>query len=480
MNETANRSWIADVALTRAGWATHVGLEVSTQGHFTSVVTRPSSGATEGSDPGVRIKGIVIPAVSNLHSHAFQRGLVGRAEHSGVKAPGTPANDDFWSWRHAMYNFLGQLDPDAFGDVARMVYAEMLRAGYGSVTEFHYVHHDPKGHPYDDPFELSRRLIGAAQDAGIRLTLVPVVYESAGFGGKPLANAQRRFALSADGAVRTIEALRGAQSRGAHRGPATAFGVGLHSLRAASPEAVSQVAVWAKSQPVMPVHIHIAEQPAEVGACMAWSGARPVEWLFDHVDVNPRWCLVHATHMVDEERIQLAKSGAVAVLCPTTEANLGDGIFPLAEYEAEGGAWGIGSDSQISVCPADELRTLEYGQRLTRGTRIVAGRASSEGHSNGRALAEAGYSVAARATGCSVGQLETGACADFVVLDPEHPRLLGLDGDAVLDAWIFGSGFEAVTDVMVGGRWVVREGVPANWEEAIAGYRRLVARLRSS
>jgi formimidoylglutamate deiminase len=472
MEASVNTTWIADTALLPTGWAHDVSIQLTETGHIHSVGPTPAGGATPDS-PGGRIKGVVIPALPNLHSHAFQRGMVGRAERYSTGPSASAPPDDFWSWRSAMYSFLGQLDPEAIEDVATLLYVEMLRCGYGSVAEFHYVHHDTSGRPYDDPQELSRRLIRAAQRAGIRLTLVPVVYESAGFGGIPLEAAQRRFARSASATIESVATLRADSSS-----PTCAFGIGLHSLRAVPPEALAEIVAWADGQPEVPVHIHVAEQPAEVDACLAWSGARPVQWLYDHAPVDSRWCLVHATHVDTSERTRIAESGAVVVLCPTTEANLGDGIFPLSDYEAGGGSWGVGSDSQVSVCPADELRTLEYGQRLSLGTRVVAGRHAYPGRSNGRALVQAALESGTRALAQPVGRLEAGAAADLVVLDPAHPRLLGLEGDAVLDGWIFGAGAEVVRDVMVGGRWVVRDGTHTLWETAVENYGRVVSRLQ--
>ncbi len=462
---------IADTALTPSGWRHDVLLQTSASGHFASVA--PATDAVSAKVHNARrVRGVVLPALPNLHSHAFQRGLVGRTERRAAPASDGGQPDDFWSWRHAMYAFLQQLDPDAIEDIATLVYSEMLRAGYGSVAEFHYLHRSREGSSYDDPFELSRRMIRAAERSGIRLTLVPVVYECGGFGGVPLGPAQRRFAFSADEAIRAAEVLVADSGRQTHT-----VGIGLHSLRAASPQAVADVSAWASSHAATPVHIHIAEQVAEVEACIAWSGARPVNWLLDHAPLDRRWCLVHATHLEDSERVRLADSGAVVGLCPTTEANLGDGIFGLAPFEAASGTWGIGSDSQVSVSPAEELRTLEYGQRLSGRTRVVAGRSGPSELSNGRALVESCLEGGSRAMGQPVGRLETGACADLVVLDTEHPRLLGLDGDAILDAWILGSGQDAVRDVMVAGRWVVQDGLPLGWDDTVAAYRRTLSRL---
>lgn len=469
---TVNNTWVADVALTRSGWARDVVLEAR-DGRFTAV--EPVGTGCSAPDATERIRGIVVPAIPNLHSHAFQRGLVGRTEIGTPPGVGHDQRDDFWSWRTAMYDFVGRLDPEAVEAVAALVYSEMLRAGYGTVVEFHYVHHAPSGQPYADPLELSRRLIQAANRTGIRLTLIPVVYEAAGFGGLPLESAQRRFALTAEEAVAAVETLRGDSA-----GPTCSFGVGVHSLRAAPPAALSHIADWAADQPGLPVHLHIAEQPAEVEACLAWSGARPVEWLLDNAPVDARWCAVHATHLDEQEVARLASTGAVVALCPTTEANLGDGLFPLPAFEASGGLWGVGSDSQVSVSPSDELRTLEYGQRLTLGRRIIAGQSSSDPHSNGRALVESVVRSGAQATGHPLRGLAVGGAADLVVLDPDHHRLADLQDDGVIDAWIFGSESDAVRHVMVGGSWVVRDGRPTHWDTTVQRYRSTIRRLTAN
>ncbi|MCC7330687.1 MAG: formimidoylglutamate deiminase, partial [Gammaproteobacteria bacterium] len=327
-----------------------------------------------------------LPGMPNVHSHAFQRALAGCTEWAG------PGADSFWSWRERMYALARQLAPADIEAIATWLYVEMLEAGYTSVCEFHYLHHQPDGRPYADPAATSRALIRAAAAAGIRLTLLPVLYQQGGFGGRPPGPAQRAFVHALPGYFALLEALRGGQ------GPLLRVGIALHSLRAVAPGALDEVLAWrAATDPQCPVHIHVAEQPREVAECQAWSGRRPVEWLLERGVVDAHWCLVHATHMTGGEARALAQSGAVAGLCPTTEANLGDGLFPLAEFLAAGGRIGIGSDSHVSVSPVEELRWLEYGQRLATGRRNVAATAA-EPHCGAR-LFRAAVAGGARALG---------------------------------------------------------------------------------
>ncbi len=305
--------------------------------------------------------GPVLPGMPNLHSHAFQRGFAGLTEYRSIAADEDPAGgDSFWSWRALMYRFALRLSPDALEAIATQLYIEMLRAGYTSVCEFHYVHHDPAGQPYATPAEMSLRLLRAARRAGIGMTLLPVLYQTAGFGGKPAQADQRRFLHGTDAMLALLGDLAPACAEHGAR-----LGLAPNSLRAVPPESLARaVAGLHAMDATAPVHIHIAEQQKEVDDCLAWCGVRPVEWLLDHAPVDARWCLIHATHMDWDERRRLAHSGAVAGICPTTEANLGDGVFDAAPYLAQQGAWGIGSDSHASVSVAEELRTFEYGQRL--------------------------------------------------------------------------------------------------------------------
>ena len=440
------RAYAFDRVLTPAGWIAPGRVGVDGDGRIVGV---------EKGESGERIGGIAVPGMPNLHSHAFQRAMAGLTERAG------PGTDSFWTWREVMYRFVERLDPDDAGTIAAQLYCEMLKAGFTSVAEFHYLHHAPDGGAYDDLAEMAERVTGAASRTGIALTLLPVLYDAGGFGGAPVGGAQRRFANDADRLLRIVETMR------SRHGSEPGFRAGLapHSLRAARPDSLAEALAGLDSiDPAAPVHIHVAEQTREVDECLAWSGLRPVAWLLENHAVGPRWCLVHATHMTADETRALAAAGAVAGLCPTTEANLGDGLFPLADYLAAGGRLGIGSDSHVSVSPVEELRWLEYGQRLAARSRNVAALA---GGSTGARLHAAALDGGARATARAAGAIETGREADIAVLDAAHPLLAGKTGDDILDSWVFAGNETLVRDVMVGGRWVVRDGRHPE-EEAIA------------
>ncbi len=401
-----------------------------------------------------------IPGIPNLHSHAFQRAMAGLAERQ------THPEDSFWTWRETMYRFAERMDPDSTYAVAAQLYAEMLEAGYTSVCEFHYLHHAPDGRPYADPAAMSRALIAAARDTGIRMTLLPVLYMSGGFDGRALSARQRRFGHGVESFLRLLQLLR-AEENGLLR-----IGCAFHSLRAV-PEAAMRETLEALPAD-MPLHIHIAEQIGEVQDCLALRGARPVEWLQQNFEVDPRWTLVHATHLTPVEAKQLAASDATVAICPTTEANLGDGLFPLRAYLDAGGAWGIGSDSHISVSPVEELRWLEYGQRLATRHRNIAVNANRTNMSTsvGETLLRGALASGANATG------QDGA-GDHVVLDAEAPILAGMqEGDAI-DRWIFSGNRNAVRDVHVGGKRVVCGGRHQDRDAIARRYRKTLAGLLS-
>lgn len=402
-----------------------------------------------------------LPGMPNLHSHAFQRAMAGLAERRG------PGDDSFWTWRETMYRFASRIGPDELRAIAAQLYVEMLKAGYTHVCEFHYLHNAPEGKPYADPAAMSHAVIEAAREAGIGLTLLPVLYMTGGFDGRPLSDRQKRFGLPVDAYLRLLESLAALES------PAVRVGIAFHSLRAVPESAMREVL----ASPLLHdrvVHIHIAEQIGEVQDCIGIRGARPVQWLFDHVDVDARWCLVHATHLDETEMHAIAKSGAVAGLCPTTEANLGDGLFPLAAYVEANGMLGIGSDSQISVSPVEELRWLEYGQRLVTRHRNIAAR--MPGASVGETLWGAALRGGRRAAGVSDGRSR----ADFIVLDDASPLLAACDEQSVLDCFLFAGNTPLVRDVMAGGEWVVR-GFHHRAEDGVAArYRATVAGLASS
>lgn len=404
-----------------------------------------------------------VPGIPNLHSHAFQRAMAGMAECQSSAAAGThAAHDSFWTWRETMYRFADRFTPDTLHAVAAQLYAEMLEAGYTSVCEFHYLHHAPGGRRYDDPAAMSRALLQAARETGIRITLLPVLYMTGGFDGRALGERQQRFGHDVDGYLRLLDSLRGEQ------GASTGIGCALHSLRAVPPDAMRAVL---EALPVdSRVHIHIAEQTAEVEECIALRGARPVQWLLENAAVDRRWTLVHATHLAGSEVLGITQSGATVAICPTTEANLGDGLFPLRDYLDAGGRWGIGSDSHISVSPVEELRWLEYGQRLVTRRRNIA--ADARTPSVGETLLHGVVASAADSTG---QKLDAGA--DQLLLDTDAPQLAGAtDGDAI-DRWIFAGNRNLVHETVVAGRRVVEAGRHVAADAIAAGYRSAIGEL---
>ena len=445
-------------ALTPGGWKRNVAIAISADGRIASVDTDAAvpDGAEQTSGP-------LVPGMPNLHSHAFQRAIAGRTGRSSE-------GDSFWTWRQAMYAFLDRVDPEAFEAIAAEAYVEMLKAGYTSVAEFHYVHHDWRGSPYADPAELARRIVAAASAAGIALTLLPVFYAHADFGAVPPTAGQRRFVHSIDTYARLVELLA--------REAATAgwnLGVAPHSLRAVTPDELA--AVTALLPRGAPIHIHAAEQAREVAACVGWSGARPVEWLLDHAGVDSRWCVVHATHMTPGETVRLAASGAVAGLAPTTEADLGDGTFAARDYLDAGGAFGVGSDSNTIVDPFIELRQLEWSQRLLQQSRNVLARTQLP---VGQSLYIDAAAGGARALARPTGAIAPGRRADLVALDVDDPALSGQGVDTLLDAATFGPCRRPVRDVMVGGRWVVRDGRHPHEDAVLARFTATLAKVSSA
>jgi formimidoylglutamate deiminase len=454
---SAAATLFAPRALLSSGWAENVRILIDAAGDIREI--RPGA-SSEGAE---RVTGTVLPGMPNLHSHAFQRAMAGLTERAG------PGEDSFWTWREVMYRFVARLEPEDVRAVAAQLYVEMLKAGYTAVGEFHYVHHDRDGTPYADRATMAEAVAAAAAEAGIGITLLPVLYQNNGFGGVPPAPGQRRFVMPVEDFVVLFDTLR-ARFGGQ---PDVAVGVAPHSIRALTPEALDE-AVHAADVVGAPIHIHVAEQVREVEECIAWSGRRSVEWLLDRYGLGERWCLVHATHISAEEGRRLAASGAVAGLAPTTEANLGDGIFPFRDYLAAGGRWGIGSDSHVSVSPVEELRWLEYGQRLVLRRRTIAAPRSG---STAAPLWRGALAGGAAALGRPVGALEAGRRADLIVLDDELPALWGKTGDDLLDAAVFAGNLNPVRHVMVGGRWVVRDGRHPREEAVLAAYRKALDRL---
>ncbi|AUW59775.1 formimidoylglutamate deiminase [Sphingobium sp. SCG-1] len=383
-----------------------------------------------------------LPGVPNLHSHAFQRAMAGLAERSGA------TTDDFWTWRDLMYRSLDRLTPDMLRAIAALAYVEMLESGFTRVGEFHYVHHDPHGRAYDDLGEMSGAIAAAAAQSGIGLTLLPVLYSHGGFGAQAPNRGQRRFITDLDG----YERLLVAAERVVRDLPDALVSIAPHSLRAVSPEQLSALPQIARDRQI---HIHIAEQVKEVDACLAWSGQRPVEWLLGHVPVDHRWCLVHATHLTANEMHALVQSGATVGLCPITEANLGDGLFPVEAYQAAGGSFGIGSDSNVLIDASEELRLLEYGQRLSRhGRNILAG---GSARSTGRSIFDAAVAGGGNALGVASG-LRIGAAADIISLNEKHVSLAGKTNESLIDAFIFAGGKAAIDCVWRYGDKLVENG----------------------
>lgn len=448
--------YVAPHALLPDGWAERVVIDVDDEGTIRSATSGGSAAGAEA------LAGPVVPAMPNVHSHAFQRAIAGR---TGRASPGR--DDSFWSWRQAMYAFLERLDPDGLEAIAAQAYVEMLKSGYTSVAEFHYVHHDATGKPYADRAELAMRVAAAAQDSGIRLTLLPVFYAHAGFGGLPPMEGQRRFVHDVTTFAALVEALRG-KAEGRY-----VLGLAPHSLRAVTPGELEQVARLVPAS--APIHIHAAEQTREVEECFAATQMRPVEWLLTHAGVDRRWCIVHATHMTEREIDGLAASGAVAGLAPTTEADLGDGTFPAPRYFAAKGRFAIGSDSNTVVSPWEELRVLEWSQRLHARRRNVL--ADDAGLPVGASLWLRAARGGAQAVAQPVGSIAPGCRADMVVLDADDPALAEQCAADMIDAAIFGPARNPVRDVLVAGRFVVREGRHPSEDAIFERYRRTVAGL---
>ncbi len=459
MAAPVTQSLFAERALLQDGWARNVLIRYAPEDGRIAGITRDAKAA------GDHAAGIAVPGMPNLHSHAFQRVMAGRAERAGE------GEDSFWTWRQTMYDLVSRLDPGHIEAITAQLYAELLCAGYTSVAEFHYLHNRPDGGRYDDPAETALRVVRAAETAGIGLTLLPVLYTRGGFDGGPLNESQRRF--RADPAF--VAAVCGAALQ-AGGGTRLQAGLAVHSLRAVAPAEIREATESIRAgAPQAPIHIHIAEQVREVSDCFEWSGATPVEWLLDNAQVGAGWCLVHATNVTESEIAGIASRGAVVGLCPSTEANLGDGLFPLRPFLDRGGRFGIGSDSHVSVCPAAELRWLEYGQRLVGRRRIVAASAASP--SAGGTLWRSALAGGAQALGQAVGAIADGRRADILVLDHTHPCLEGRDGDDILDALVFAGDGGLVRRVLAGGRWVVEDGRHVRADAIAADYRRAVRAL---
>ncbi|WP_397544367.1 formimidoylglutamate deiminase [Roseovarius salis] len=449
--------WARD-ALTPDGWRQNVAVEIGGDGRISSVLA--------GQEPAGTRLDILLPAPANAHSHAFQRAMAGMTERRG---PGD--GDSFWTWRKLMFRFLDRLTPGHVERIAAFVQMEMLEAGYATNVEFHYLHHQPGGTPYDDPAEMSARIAAAAARTGIGLTLLPVYYRYGGCDKRALGPGQVRFGNDAD-SFGCLHAAAGAAMRDL---PADArLGVAPHSLRAVAPEELTDTVALAGDGPV---HMHLAEQAAEVEEVQAAWGARPVEWLLDNVVPDPRWCLIHCTQMQPGETRGLAATGAVAGLCPITESSLGDGIFDGVRWMDAGGRIAVGSDSNIRIALSEELRTLEYSQRLRDRCRAAL---ATAGLSTGRRLFESIVAGGAQAAGRGPGGIAPGNWADLVSLDGGAVDLQGRSGDAILDSYIFAGDDRLVRDVWSAGRHLVHEGRHIEHESIRRDYANAMAELNEA
>jgi len=445
--------------LTAAGWRHNAKVTIDDSGTISEI-----SDDDAQSDQSV---GVLLPAMSNVHSHSFQRAMAGLAERRGPNAI-----DDFWTWRKVMYRFLDVLSPDDIEVIAAQVQMEMLEAGYAAQAEFHYLHHGPGGVSYDQIDETSLRHFEAAQLTGIGYTHLPVLYMRGGMDGRALEGGQLRFGCGLD----SYEALH--SSLGARLERLSSdfrLGVAPHSLRAVPIEGMHVAVRLGEGGPI---HIHAAEQVKEVQEVKNALGSRPVAWLLENMDVDERWCFIHATQMQPEETLDLARSGAVAGLCPITEANLGDGIFDGERYLGAGGRFGIGSDSNVRIGLAEELRMLEVSQRLHGKRRVVL--TDEETPSNGRKLYEGAARGSTQALGRNAGEIKVGALADLVALDDDAIAIAGLSEDAVLDAWIFAGGDDIVSDVWSAGRHMVSGGRHVHRDRIVPAFSETIVRLRGA
>lgn len=442
------------------GWRQDVIVEVSSEGMILSIE------AGNAANADTILKGIVLPGMPNTHSHSFQRliaGLTGARGHQ---------QDSFWSWREAMYQCADKIAPEQFAATARWVFTQMLKAGYTSCAEFHYLHHQPRGKAYANLTEMSARAIDAASTSGIAITLLPVLYQTAGFGNARLDPVQQRFYNSTD---RYLQLLNECQALISQH-PNFRLGIAPHSLRAVPGDALSEViAAWPDKH--CPLHIHIAEQPAEITACLEYLGVRPLQWLMEQFSVNERWCLIHATHLQDEELARAAASGAVAGLCPTTEADLGDGMFRTTEWLLSGGHFSIGSDSNVRISVSEELRQLEYNERLVSGQRNVLSQPDTTG---GRFMYQHAAEAGAVAIGQPVGRLQPGFRADLLELKPDHLLTAGRHADAALDSWIFAGDSSVIQSVWVAGKCAVSDGRHPLDEQFHSGMLQTLTELQSA
>ena len=438
-------------------WLNDVLMDIDKNGIIKSLISEAKS-----SDADEIFSGTCLPGMPNLHSHAFQRAMAGLSEIAGS------GETNFWTWQKVMYEFLSKLSPENIEAIASQLYVEMLKGGFTSVAEFHYLHNDKNGDQFENPSEMSDRIFAAANETGIGLTHLPVLYAHGGFGALEPQEGQKRFLQTVSQFQLLLETLNNRYGNDHQR----RIGMALHSLRAVSPEMIKDAIAL---MPEGPIHMHIAEQTKEVDQCIDWSGQRPIEWLLENTNVDKRWCLIHATHMTGAEINALADTRAVVGLCPTTEANLGDGLFPLEKFMRQKGEIGIGSDSNTSVDIAEELRLLEYGQRLSQQRRNIG--ASGEGASTGETLFKASLAGGSQALDQPIGILNPGYRADLIVLNNQHPVLFGRTGSAIIDSWIFTGGRELISDVFVAGQHLVKRHRHINQENIENRYRETIKSL---
>lgn len=448
----------AETALLPGGWAANVRVEICADGRI---------GAVEAGSPaqGTRVP-VLLPAPVNVHSHAFQRAMAGLTERRGPNP-----KDSFWTWRQLMFRFLDFLTPDHIETITAFVQMEMLEAGYGTSVEFHYLHHQPGGSAYADIAETSKRVIAAADQTGMGLCLLPVHYQFGGCDGRSLTEGQVRFGNTAD----AFDTLHAAAASAIWASSADAgIGVAPHSLRAVS---AADLGRFAKAFKTGPIHMHLAEQVAEIDEVRKHWGLRPAEWALEHLDLDHRWCLIHCTQMTAQETTELAQTGAVAGLCPITESSLGDGIFDAVRWVDAGGAFAIGSDSNIRIALGEELRTLDYSQRLRDGTRAAL---ASADQSTGRRMFEGILQGGARAADRQSGRIESGCWADMLTLDTSSEHLWGRAGDEILDSWIFAGDDRLVRDVWSAGRHMVVDGKHVARDRIVANYKRTLDALKGA
>ena len=444
-------------ALLTNGWAENVRISINSNGTISNIET---------DIPGAA-QGCLLPGMANLHSHAHQRAMAGLAERAGS------SDDSFWTWRKIMYQFVQNIQPEYLYAIACQLYVEMLKSGYTRVAEFQYLHHQANGEHYDDPAEMSLQTLQAARDTGLGITNLPVHYQFSGFGEQALEQHQLRFSNDPDLFLRIVDNLSKASKADSN----VVNGMAAHSLRAVGKKGLSTILQSLQKDGTLPIHIHIAEQTKEVNDCINWSDSRPVNYLLDNFNVDKHWCLIHATHLTDKETQRIANSGAVVGICPTTEANLGDGFFKMVKFLKAKGQFGIGSDSHISISPTEELRWLEYGQRLIQRSRNVL--AGGYEQSTGRTLFDKAAEGGAQACGHNSGAIEIGKRADFVLLDTAHPLLCERNGDELLDSWIFSGNGNIVRDVYVGGKHVIQNGHHIQEESVTNSFKATLKKLRT-